>query len=222
MNKAISLTVESRDHIGHQANRVRLEGKIPGTIYGKGIKSLSVGVPMDTFLSVYKEAGETHLLDLSCNGKTYPALIHFVQKHPASRKIIHVEFMTVNLTEKLKTQVPVKIVGEAPAVKEGLGTLLITLNNIEIETFPNTIPEGIEVDVSSLSEVNAEVKVQNMTVPEGVTILTDKELTVAKVGAIVVEVQAAPVATEEAVSAEAPTETTETPEQSAETSEKTE
>jgi large subunit ribosomal protein L25 len=219
MNKAISLIVEPRKFVGHQAKKTRKSGKIPGTLYGRGMKSISIDVPKDTFVLTYKQAGETHLLDLSCDGKIFPALIHHVQKNPVTQQIVHAEFLTVSLTEKLKTQVPVQVIGIAPAVKEGRGTLLITLNNVEIETLPNAIPEGIDVDISSMDEVNSEVKVKHMKIPQGVTLLTDPEMTVAKIGAIVVEAQPLPEAT--APTEETKTETTEETKQAPETTEET-
>jgi large subunit ribosomal protein L25 len=211
MNKTFSLIVEPRLLTGHKTKTIRADGKIPGTLYGKGVESVSVSIPQDSFTSVYKEAGETHLLDLSCGGKTYPALIHVVQKNPVTRKVGHVEFLIVNLSQKLKTQVPVRIIGIAPAVKEGKGTLLVVLNDIEVETLPNAIPESLDVDVSSLVEVNAEIKVKDLPIPEGVSVLTSGDLTVAKVGAIVVEAAPVVVATETPTEGEVtPTTTTTT------------
>jgi large subunit ribosomal protein L25 len=92
------------------------------------------------------------------------------------RTVSHVEFFKVNLNEKLKTQIPVRIIGEAPAVKEGTGTLLTTLGEVEIEALPTNIPEGLDLDVSGLTAVNMELKVKDLGVPSGVSIVTDPEL----------------------------------------------
>jgi large subunit ribosomal protein L25 len=121
--------------------------------------------------------------------------------------MLHVEFLKVNLKEKMKTFVPVSIEGESPAVKDGLGTLLTILQEVEIEALPNDIPESVAVDVSTLTEVEAEKTVKDMIVPAGVTIISDPDETVVKIGALAVQEAPAETASE----AEAAP-TTETPE----------
>jgi large subunit ribosomal protein L25 len=198
MEKTFTLAVQPRTITGHHTKALRKSGTIPATIYGKGMQSLTVSLPTDTFAKVYKEAGETHIINVSTGEATYPVLIHSVQIHPVTRAVLHVEFYKVNLKEKLKAQIPVHITGQSQAVKDGKGTILTLVNEIEIEALPTDIPEFLTVDVSPLAEVNAELKVKDLPVPAGVTVLTDMELPVVKVGAIVVEVAAAPAPTTEA------------------------
>lgn len=196
MNTRYPLTATVREAGGHKSNHLRKEAAIPATVYGKGKDSLSLAVNNDAFMTVYKKARETHIVDLTINGKTQPVLIHTVQRHPVKNVVTHVEFLTVNLSEKLKTSIPVHIAEESPAVTEGKGMLITTLQEIEIECLPTNIPESLIVGVSHLTEVDQEIKVSQLTAPQGVTILSDPELTVIKVGAIVVE-QEAPTPTAE-------------------------
>jgi large subunit ribosomal protein L25 len=198
MDKTFSLTVQPRTITGHHTKALRKSGTIPATIYGKGMQSLTVSLPTDTFAKTYKEAGETHIINVSTGEATYPVLVHSVQINPVTRAILHVEFYKVNLKEKLKAQVPVHITGQSQAVKDGKGTILTLVNEIEIEALPTDIPEFLSVDVSPLSEVNAELKVKDLPVPTGVTVLTDMELPVVKVGAVLVEVEKTPAPTTEA------------------------
>jgi len=125
------------------------------------------------------------------------------------------------LKEKVKTMVPVTLIGEAKAVTEKLGMLLQTLSEVEIEALPDKLPDHLELNVESLAEVGQGLTVADIKVPEGVAILTDGEQQIVNVGALIVEekVEEAP-APEEAAPAEeqAPAEgTAKTEEKPAET-----
>jgi large subunit ribosomal protein L25 len=187
MNKTISLTTEPRTTVGHKVKHLRTEGKLPATVYGKGFESVNVSVSTDMFKKTYAEAGETHLVTLSIDTTKVPVLIHMVQKHPVTRELLHVEFLKVNLKEKMKTSIPVVLEGEAPAMTQGIGTLIQVLQEIEIEALPTEIPESLVVNVETLDVVDSEKTVKDLVVPAGVTVLTDPNETVVKIGAIVIE-----------------------------------
>jgi len=187
-NNRYPLTATQRAQTGHKVNALRREGLLPATIYGNEVKNLSLSVEAEAFKAVLKKAGGSHLVDLSVDTKVYPVLIHVVDRHPVDNTITHVEFYSVNLKEKLTTHVPVILTGESPAVSGGIGTLLTTLQEIEVETLPTSIPESVEVDISNLNEVDDEVKAGDITLPIGVTLLTSPETIVAKISALVVEV----------------------------------
>lgn len=208
MNKTISLQAEKRKTLGHKVKHLRKEGKLPASVYGKGFESISIEIPTVNFKKAYEEAGQTHLVDLLIDGSKHPVLIHAVQQHPVTKEVLHVELLKVNLKEKMKTMIPITIEGEAPAVKEGLGTLIQVLQEIEIEALPSEIPESLVINIDALAVVDSEKTVKDLVVPGGVTVLSDAEETVVKIGAIVVEEE--PVSTEAAES-EAKEETEETP-----------
>jgi large subunit ribosomal protein L25 len=94
----------------------------------------------------------------------------------------HVEFHQVNLKEKIHANVPIVITGESQAVKEKTGTLLQLLNEVEVEALPTDLPEHIEVDISNLAQVNDHVLVKDLSAPEKVTLLTEPDIMVVKIG----------------------------------------
>ena len=155
------------------------------------------------FLSVYKQAGETGLIELSIDKDVRPVLIHTVQVDPVSDVPLHVEFHQVDLKEKVHAKVPVELVGECPVVAQKLGVLLMVLDEIEVEALPTELPEHITVDVSKLLEVNQELTVEHLSVPAGVAVLTEKGLTVVKVGPLVTKEAEAQAAAEVAAAAQA-------------------
>lgn len=209
-----NLKVEKRTVQGKKVNKLRLKGLIPANVYGKDIKSEALQVNLKEFYAVYKDAGETGIvvLDLG-DGNQKNTLIRNVQKDPVTDQPLHVDFYNVSLKEKIKASVPIIQIGESKAVMDKIGALLQPLAEVEVEALPTDLPEKIEVDVSFLSEVDQEVKVKDLKLPDGVEILTDGDQIVIKVGSLISE-EAKKLAEEEAAAkaaseaAAAPTEGT--------------
>lgn len=180
------LKAKKRTLLGRKVKQLRKQGLLPANIYGSKVKSQAVEVPFTDFKQVFRKAGETKIVDLVLEDKdTYPVLIHNVQIDPLSGKPLHADFYRVNLKEKVKTKVPVTLIGSSPAVIQKIGLLLQTLNEVEIEALPADLPEKIEIDVTPLTNLDQELKVSDLKVPKGVTVLTDINLGVVKVGELV-------------------------------------
>lgn len=201
--KKYTLKGQKRTVVGRKVKTLRAQGLLPATVYGSKVKSVSLTVAQDAFLSVYKQAGETGLIELSIDKDIRPVLVHTVQVHPVTNNPLHIEFHQVDLKEKVHAKVPVELTGECPAVAQKLGVLLTILDEIEVEALPAELPEHITVDVSKLLEVNQELTVEKLSVPAGVTVLTEKGLTVVKVGPLVTREAEAQAQAEEAAAAQA-------------------
>ncbi|MDZ4228597.1 MAG: 50S ribosomal protein L25, partial [Candidatus Levybacteria bacterium] len=190
--------------------KLRKDDILPANIYGKGVKSLAVQVPYKDFENVYKEAGETGIVDVAVDGEVRPSLIHNIHQDYYNHKILHVDFFQVNLKEKIKTTIEVITVGEAKAVTDKIGLLEQPIYEVEIEALPTDLPENIEVNVEPLAEIDAQITVGEIKAPAGVTILTDPSQVVAKIGSLIskeaAEQAAAEAAAAEAAKAEAPAE----------------
>lgn len=178
---------------------------MPANIYGKNVPSLAVELSQKEFEGVFHQAGETGLLDLFVEGeeKARPVLIHSLQLHPVASQPLHVDFHQVDLKEKVKAMVPISFGGEPQAVKEKKGLLLTPLNEIEVEALPTDLPEHFEVDVSSLSEVDQEIKVADLKVSPEVAVLTDPDLVICKIGPLVTKEMEEEIKREEETKAEA-------------------
>jgi large subunit ribosomal protein L25 len=200
--KRHALKVEKRKVVGKKVYKLRREGIFPANIYGKGVKSVSVQVPYKEFEKVYKEAGETGIVDVDIAGEIRPSLIHNVQQDYYKHVLLHADFFQVNLKEKVKAMVKIVAVGEPKAVAEKLGLLMQTLNEVEIEALPTNLPDKIEVNVEPLAVLDAQITVGEIKVPSGVTILTDPTQIVAKIGSLISK-EAAEQAAAEAAAAEA-------------------
>ncbi len=196
MNKH-SLKADKRTTTGRKVKILRREGLLPASLYGKGIASLSLQVNLKDFQKLEKEVGETGLVYLKVGEEERPVLISNLQFHPVSGMPIHTDFHQVNLKEAISANVPIILVGDAPAVSEGKGVLIQPMSEVEVEALPTDLPEKIEIDVTTLAEVDAALFVKDLKLDAKVKLLSDPEAIVAKI---------APLAKEEIVEAPAPVE----------------
>jgi large subunit ribosomal protein L25 len=199
MAKSI-LKVEPRLVIGRQVKNLRKQGLVPGTVFGRDVKSTSIQAIDKDFARLFKEVGETGLIYLEITGENTqrPVLVKNLQYDPRTDKRIHVDFHQVNLKEKVTANVPVEFVGESDTVKQGLGSLNESIREIEVECLPTEIPEVFEIDISKLIEIGDSIKVSDLKVASDVEIKTDLESVIVSLSEIQEEeVVEAPV-TEEA------------------------
>ena len=182
--KRENLKVEKRKTLGKKVKKLRREGILPANIYGKDIKSIAVQATLKDFDKVFKTAGETGLVDVMVDQKTIPVLIHNVQTDYLGN-YLHADFFKVNLSEKVKTMVPILIVGEPKAVLDKVGLLMNIMSEVEVEALPEALPENIEVNVKNLALVDEQITVADIKAPEAVAILTDSNQVIVKIGALV-------------------------------------
>ena len=180
-----NLSAQKREVVGRKVKTLRQGGILPGNLYGKKIKSLSLQVKLNEFLPVYKEAGETGVINLSFGkGKKddVSVLVANLQKDPVSDSLVHVDFRKVDLKEKITAGVPVELLGEAPCEKTGVGTVVQYVTEVEVEALPTDLPEKFEVDVSTLFEVDQAIYLKDIKVDKTkVSIKDDTEKIVVKV-----------------------------------------
>ncbi|OGD87346.1 hypothetical protein A3D81_02265 [Candidatus Curtissbacteria bacterium RIFCSPHIGHO2_02_FULL_40_17] len=182
----VPLTAQKRNVLGRKVKTLRREGIIPAHVFGHKITTIHVQVKNSDFSKVFEKVGETGIINLAVDGSKKPVLVRNVQLHPVTSEHLHIDFYQVNLTEKVKVNVPIEIVGEAPAVEKKIGLLLTPVSEVEIEALPADIPEKIALDVSKLENIGDEIKIKDLAVDRNkVTILHDAELVVAQIGELV-------------------------------------
>lgn len=160
----ITLKADVRKISGRKVKNLRKEGILPGNISGKKIKSEAVQVILRDFEKVYKEVGETGLLTLQIGKEEKPVLIHNLQLNPVSEAPLHVDFLQVDLKEKVEAEVPVELTGESPAEKQAIGTVVQYINEIKVEALPMDLPDKFIVDTSGLAEVDQSILVKDLRV----------------------------------------------------------
>lgn len=163
------------------ARQLRRQGRVPAVIYGHGERSESLSVDRLALEKLLARISvENTLISLEVEGReAQRTLIREVQWHPYKNSILHIDFFHVHAGEKLRVDVPVRLVGTPVGVREGGGVMDQVLYDLHVECLPRDIPEVAEVDVSGL-EVGESLRVSEVTIPNA-TILNDADLPVASV-----------------------------------------
>lgn len=172
------------------AQRLRRQGVLPAVVYNNKGKVRSIQLNLHDFsMLLHHHASENVLLDLVVdNDESTKVLLKEVQHHPVTSEIIHADFQEISMTEKIRVQLPLEVVGEAIGVKEG-GVLEHTLRYVEVECLPGDLVEKIEADITNL-KLNDTFTVKDLIVPPTMTILSAKHLAVASVVLMKVEEEA--------------------------------
>ena len=185
----IELKVEKRTLLGKKVKRLRRQGLIPAIIYGHETEPIPVQIEERELTRVLAQAGPNRLITLRLDGRPRLALAREIQRDVITDKLLHVDFYTVVMTEKLSAEVPLVLVGESPAVERREGVLQHGIDTVEVECLPGDLIHSIEVDLSELKELGQAIYVKDLKVPPSVEILTDGEEMVVKVVPIVEEVE---------------------------------
>ena len=179
----IPLEVQKREVLGKKTRALRREGTTPAHVFGHGVKSLAVQGPTSEIERVVERAGKSRLIGLKIAGekRSRSVVVKEVQRKPGTGLLYHVDFYQVRTKEKMTVEVPVHIVGVAPALENTANKLEIELPELTIECLPAQIPSRLDVDVSSLVEASDAIRVKDIVVAEGVQIHNQPDLPVVKV-----------------------------------------
>ncbi len=197
----IELVAASRDILGKKVRFLRRQGLIPANLYGHNVESTALQIEASQLKHTLTKAGKSSLIALKVDGTKGPkmVIVRDVQREPLSGEVLHVDLYQVKMEEKIKLEVPLLFVGEAPAIKERGGILVQNMNSLEVECLPADMPHNIEVDLSVLEEIDQAVHVGDIHADEGVTILTDPDQAIVQIARSRVEAEIA----EEIAAAEA-------------------
>ncbi len=207
-----TIEVSERPTIGKSsANRCRKEGFIPAVAYHKAEKPLAVQVPLKEFTALASKARRSQVFTFSSsvpslNGKA--AIVKEVQQDYLKGRVIHVDFQTLKDDEEITVDVPVKLLGEAPGVKNQGGVLAVVTHEVSVTCLPKHIPSAVTVDISSLA-LGQSIHADQLNLGEGVSLADDASETIVSVVASRAEeeskpAEAAPAAAAPAAAAKAP------------------
>ncbi len=181
----LSIDVQKRTQTGTNANRrLRQSGKIPAVVYGGGKDTVPIELTRKTLIDLLK-SGETEnaifLLKLGDTGQERHAMIHDMQVDPLTRQIVHIDFQRIVMTEKVKVQVPIELVGTAYGVKTEGGMIDFVHREVMVESLPGDIPKHIDVDVTEL-HIGHHVEAKDLKLPEGVTLAEEPDRVILSLG----------------------------------------
>lgn len=163
--------------LGKKVKRLRREGTLPANIYGRGLESVAVQISLRTAREMLTAHGTNTLISVEVEGEkeARPVMVRDVKVHPVSGAIQHLDFFQVDLARTIRAAVPVVLIGEAPAVAEHGGIVLTGIATVQIEALPADVPDHFEVSVEHLEEIDQQITVGALVVPQGVTVHSDED-----------------------------------------------
>lgn len=179
-----TLIGQTRDVFGKKLSAQRKSGNLPAIVYGQDKENEPIFLNAHEFGRIFAAAGHNTILDLKIDqDKSANVLIQDVEHNPVTGDLTHADLYRVNMSQSIRTTVPLSFTGDAPAVYQLEGTLLTNIEEVEVETLPAKLPASIEVDISGLDDFEKSIHVRDLVIPEGVEIFIDGEELVAKVEA---------------------------------------
>lgn len=162
-----SIKAERREAVGKKVIKLRALGKIPAIMYGAGESGLLLEISGHDFKKVFKQAGESSLIELEIGPVRKNVLIHNVTFDPIKDTPTHVDFLQVRMDKIIKAKVELVFEGDSPALKLG-GILVKVHHELEIEALPADLPHQIKVDLSKLKNLEDKFTVADLSLPKGV------------------------------------------------------
>lgn len=174
-----TLTVTPRGEA--TANALRQQGLTPLELYGHSKENRHLAAPTKELTKLFKQFGETTLIDVIEDGKTTKVLFTEAQLHPLTHEILHLDLHAVNLKEKITAEVPISFVGASPAVDNLGGTLIESKQTIEVECLPTDLPHELEVNIAALATFEDTLRVADINLPANVELISDREEVIASI-----------------------------------------
>ncbi|HQX01743.1 MAG TPA: 50S ribosomal protein L25 [Anaerolineales bacterium] len=169
----IVLKAEKRDVTGKQVKALRRAGQLPAVIYGRHVDPIAISLEAHTASLVFSKLTSSTLVTLDVDGTEYTAIVREKQRNFIKGNLTHVDFLALDLTEKIRTSVRLTFVGVAPAVKDYSAVLVHRMDALEVECLPADLPERITVDISVIKEIGNNIHVRDIPLPENIVVLDD-------------------------------------------------
>ena len=173
MAEEFDLIAEYREDMGKGASRrLRRKGLVPAIIYGAGRPPRALTFDHNKVIKqLESESFYSSVLNIKVGDKSQAAILKDLQRHPAKRQILHMDFQRIVEDEAIRMNVPIHFLGEdvAPGVKQGGGKVSHLMTDVEVTCLPKDLPEFLEVDVSAL-ELDTMLHLSDIKLPSGVEI----------------------------------------------------
>lgn len=174
MDKVV-LKATMRTVTGRHVRALRRTGQLPGVIYGRRVDPINISMDARDASRLLGRLSSSSLITIDVDGKEYPSLVREKQMNYIKRNLIHVDFQVVSLTEKIRANVAIVLTGASLAVKDFNAMLINGLTELEVEAFPQDLPERVVVDIAPLLKIGDAIHVKDIVVPENVTVLSSSD-----------------------------------------------
>lgn len=174
MEKAV-IKATRRTVTGKQVGALRREGKLPGVIYGHHLDPIAITMDQRDASRTLATLTSSSLVNIELEGQMHATLVREKQKNYVRGTLLHVDFLAVSLTEKIRASVAIDIHGVSPAVKDYNAVVINGLESIEVESLPQDLPERVVVDISNLKNIGDGIYVRDLKLASNVIVHTDKD-----------------------------------------------
>ncbi len=183
--KQTELLATTREILGKKVRFLRRQGITPTHLFGHNVESVALQCDTTQLKRVLAQTGQTRLISLKIDETKKPrnVVVREVQREPRTRELLHVDFYQVSMAEKIRVEVPIVSIGEAPALKVKENFLLQELNSLSVECLPGEIPNRVEIDLTSLTGVGRAIHVKDIMLDKDGTILSNPEQLIVKISA---------------------------------------
>ncbi len=160
---------------GKKVGAMRREGKLPAVLYGHKFDSTAITLNLREASRVLHGLTASSLIYIKLEGKEHAALVREKQRDYLRNILKHVDFQVVSLTEKIRAGVSIILEGTSPAVKDLNGLIITELDAIEVEAFPQDLPEKIILDLGKLAKIGDHLTVKDIVLSDKVQILANPD-----------------------------------------------
>jgi large subunit ribosomal protein L25 len=190
MEEHLSLVLEKREVFGKKVRAMRHRGIIPVHLYGPGIESRALQAPVGELTKALTLAGRNRPIQVRVKRerKSQLAFVREIQWDPLRSEILHVDFLQVDVTQRMRAEVPIELVGDAPALKEPRTSVVQNTFTIEVEALPSDIPERVEADLTMLTEVSSVIRAGDIALTTDASLISDADNVVARIEVARIEI----------------------------------
>lgn len=182
-SQSISLELSPREVTGKKVKQLRREGMLPVHLYGPGIEVQPLQCATTSVVEVLVKAGGNTAVNITIQGSqaTHLAFAREIQWGPRRDDILHVDFLAVDATRPVSAQVPITLIGDSPGARAAGGTVMQQLRELSVQALPLEVPRELELDLANLTDLDGVLRAGDITIPSGVTLLTDSEDVVVRI-----------------------------------------
>ena len=180
---AVQLELQPRELLGKKVGRLRRAGIIPVHLYGPSIEPRALQCAGPQLIQALSRAGASSPINVSIEGESgsHVAFAREIQWDPRRDSVLHVDLMAVDVSRPVTAQVTVTLAGDAPGASRTGGSVIQQLQSVEVSALPLEMPAQIEVDLAVMTDPNSVVRAGDLSLPSGVTLLTDTEEVVSRI-----------------------------------------
>lgn len=174
MAEQLKLEVVPRESTGTSSvGRLRrADDAVPGVVYGAGVENVNIALPSRVLAKAIQDTNLlSQIIELNMGDASQQVVVRDIQRHPATEKVTHIDFLRVREDQEIVVAIPVRFLNEEACVgvKLGGGTISHNLVEVEVSCLPKNLPESLSVDMTDI-DVGQSIHLSDLDLPEGVSI----------------------------------------------------